>query len=306
MLMAMSFYDRTSPLTHIPMTLTPEQISRISRTVRSCGQQAKSLAARKYEIFEKEPGDFVTSVDQTLDRQLSEFFSQQFPNDGIITEENAASRKLYQQEFSRLWCIDPLDGTRDFIEGDPDYAVLVGLLQEHHAIAGWIYAPEPDILYHGGLDLGVWQTQGESEPQGLIIPPVRSLDQYRVIIGDVDFRTLGATFSAFLPEAQFIRSPGSFGLKVMNVVLGNADLYVYFNRRVKLWDTTAPIAIAQEAGLVCCDLEGKPLRFTPDAVNLESLAHQQSIVIGWAPYVEQLLPRLRTALDPKLRNDMAE
>lgn len=281
------------------MTLTSEQITRICRTVRSCGQHAKSLAARKYEIFEKEPGDFVTSVDQALDRQLSEFFSQQFPNDGIITEENAASRKLYQQGFSRLWCVDPLDGTRDFIEGDPDYAVLVGLLQEHQAIAGWIYAPEKDTLYHGGLDLGVWQAQGDAEPQACTIQPAQALEHYRVIIGDVDFRTLGATFSASLPEAQFIRSPGSFGLKVMNVVLGNADLYVYFNRRVKLWDTAAPIAIAQEAGLVCCDLEGKPLRFTPDVVNLESLAHQQSIVIGWAPYVERLLPQLRAALDPQ-------
>ncbi|MER3476545.1 MAG: 3'-phosphoadenosine 5'-phosphosulfate 3'-phosphatase, partial [Leptolyngbya sp. ERB_1_2] len=67
------------------MTLTPAQLTKIRHIVRSCGQQAKTLSAQKYEIFQKEPGDFVTTVDQTLDRQLSEFFTALFPDDGIIT-----------------------------------------------------------------------------------------------------------------------------------------------------------------------------------------------------------------------------
>jgi 3'(2'), 5'-bisphosphate nucleotidase len=282
------------------MILTSSQAASIRHTIRSCGQQAKQLAAQHYEIFQKAPGDFVTSVDQALDRQLSAFFSELFPEDGIITEENAESKKLYQKDFSRIWCIDPLDGTKDFIQGEPEYAVLVGLLEEKQAVAGWIYAPEQDVLYYGGLDQGVWQMQGNEEPQVCSIPKVREVERYRVIVGDVDFRNVGDAIAAALPDVDCQRSPGSFGLKVMNVVLGKADLYVYLNRRVKVWDTAAPIAIALEAGMVCCDLDGKPLRFTPDVVELESLAHQQSIIIGWEPYVESVLPRLRAALDPQL------
>ncbi|MBE9010299.1 inositol monophosphatase family protein [Pseudanabaenaceae cyanobacterium LEGE 13415] len=281
------------------MTLTPAHLTKIRQVVRSCGQQAKALSAQKYEIFQKEPGDFVTTVDQTLDRQLSEFFSHLFPDDGIITEENAESRKCYQANYDRLWCIDPLDGTQDFIHGDPDYAVLVGLLEHQSAIAGWIYAPEQDMLYYGGKTLGVWQCNGDQEPEPCEVPKVR-LDSYRVIIGDKDFRNTAHQISASIPEIEFLRSPGSFGLKVMNVVLGKANVYLYLNRRVKVWDTVAPIAIAQAAGLVCRDLEGNPIHYSPEVLDLESLAHQQAIVIGQINAVEALLPRLKAILDPQI------
>lgn len=281
------------------MILTPDHLTKIRQIVRSCGQQAKTLSAQNYEIFQKEPGDFVTTVDQTLDRQLSEFFSTLFPTDGIITEENAASRKRYQADYSRLWCIDPLDGTQDFIHGDPDYAVLVGLLENRCAIAGWIYAPEQDALYYGGKELGLWQAIGDEAPEICSIPAAR-VNSYRVIIGDKDFKNTADKISASIPEIEFLRSPGSFGLKVMNVVLGKAEVYLYLNRRVKLWDTVAPIAIAEAAGLICRDLEGNPIQFTPEVLDLESLAHQQAIVIGQSSAVEALLPRLKPIVDPGL------
>lgn len=281
------------------MIFTPAQLTEIRQIVRSCGQQAKTLSTQNYEVFQKEPGDFVTTVDQALDRQLSEFFTTLFPNDGIITEENAASRKQYQEEYDRLWCIDPLDGTQDFIHGDPDYAVLVGLLENKRAIAGWIYAPEQDALYYGGESLGVWQAIGDEEPDLCEIPQARA-DSYRVIIGDKDFRNTAGQISESIPEIEFLRSPGSFGLKVMNVILGKAEVYLYLNRRVKVWDTVAPIAIAQAVGLACWDLDGNAIEFTPEVLNLESLAHQQAIVIGQEEAVEALLPRLRAVLDPQL------
>lgn len=281
------------------MSLNSAQLTEIRQIVRSCGQQAKTLSAEKFEVFQKAPGDFVTTVDQTLDRQLSEFFTQLFPQDGIITEENADSRKRYQSDYPRFWCIDPLDGTQDFIHGDPDYAVLVGLLEQQRAIAGWVYAPEHDILYYGGKNLGVWEVLGNADPQPCF-SPLSPPNSYRVIIGDKDFRNTSEKIGAAIPEIEFLRSPGSFGLKVMNVVLGKAEVYIYLNRRVKIWDTVAPMAIAEAAGLVCLDLDGKPIEFTPEVLDLESLAHQQAIVIGKPAALEFLLPRLRDVLDPQL------
>lgn len=282
------------------MILTPAQSEIIRQTIRSCGQQAKTLAAQHYEVFQKTPGDFVTSVDQALDRRFTEFFTDLFPHDGVITEENAASRKQYQEGFSRLWCIDPIDGTGDFIRGDRNYAIHVGLLENKQPIAGWICAPHYDLTYWGDAKSGVWQAQGDEAPQLCRIPGAQRLTQYRVMIGDQDFRKLRDMIVDTMPEVQFVRTGGSFGLKVMSVVVGQTDLYLYFNRRVKVWDTAAPIAIAQAAGLVCCDLSGAPISFASDALDLETLAHQQPIVIGWAPYIQALLPRLRDAIDPEL------
>ncbi|NDJ17740.1 3'(2'),5'-bisphosphate nucleotidase CysQ family protein [Myxacorys almedinensis] len=275
----------------------------IRQIIRSCGQQAKYLASQAFEVSQKGPNDFVTSVDQALDRALTEQFTALFPGDRIISEENAGSRHYFQANH-RLWCIDPLDGTNDFIQGDRNYSVLVGVLEKkgagHKTViepsAGWIYAPEFDLMYHSTSTSGIWRTQGDAAPEVLHpVEPSRAA-RPKVMIGEADFANFGTLLSEAIPDLEFVRSPGSFGLKVVNAALGEAAMYVYFNKRVKIWDTVASIAIAQTAGLVCCDLEGEPISYAGDHINLETLAHQQSIVIGWASYVESLLPRMRSAM----------
>jgi 3'(2'), 5'-bisphosphate nucleotidase len=114
-------------------------------------------------------------------------------------------------------------------------------------------------------------------------------------MGYKDQRRYGQAINQLIPGAQF-DSIGSFGLKVMRVICGQAGLYVYLNGRVKLWDTTGPLALAKIAGLVCCDLDGKPLEFKADALDSQTLAHRQPIVIGWANYVEALRSRLQQAV----------
>jgi 3'(2'), 5'-bisphosphate nucleotidase len=280
------------------MTFDNDRDIQIRSLIRSCGQQAKQMAAQGLEIFEKAPADFVTNVDRMLDRQLSTGFAQFFSQDGVITEENAESIAQFQSGNPRLWCIDPIDGTEDFIHGRPDYAVMVGLLEKNQPVSGWIYAPEQDLMYYGGHDRGLWQTIADSAPQQLSPskPKPPSPNHFRLIVGNKDRENFGEAISQLIPEVEFVYSLGSFGLKVMNVITGQAGLYLYLNRRVKVWDTVAPLALARVAGLVCCDLEGNELSYADDVMNLETLAHQQSIVIGWAPYVESLLPRMRTAI----------
>jgi 3'(2'), 5'-bisphosphate nucleotidase len=141
-----------------------EQVHGIGHSVRTCGIEAKRLAKLGFQVYEKAADDFVTDVDRTLDRYLTEIFTQQFPDDGLITEENNDSLKQFWESHPRLWCIDPLDGTQDFINGDPGYAVMVGAIADRVPIAGWIYAPEFDRLCYGGPELGLWQVQDGSQP----------------------------------------------------------------------------------------------------------------------------------------------
>ncbi len=269
----------------------------IQTALVEAGQWAYEQARQPFTIEEKGPEDFVTTVDRTLDQRLAAQFKLWFPNDGIITEENAQSIPVMQQGFSRLWLIDPLDGTEDFINGRPDYAIMVGLLQQSQPIAGWILRPESNQLFYGGLNWGLFAAQGLEPSRTLTpsMPPSPSQGYCPVLMGDRDQQQYGATIQRIIPEVQF-HTLGSFGLKVLEVIQGRAGLYVYFNGRVKLWDTVGPLALAKSAGLICCDLTGNPLEFSLDALNPETLAHHQSIVIGWPHYVEALLPRLQQAL----------
>jgi 3'(2'), 5'-bisphosphate nucleotidase len=281
-----SFIDRCMDS---PAGSALDKLEKIRWLISNCGQQARLLGEQGFQVFQKGVADYVTDVDRLLDEQLTTEFATLFPGDGIITEENARSRQAFLQDYQRLWVIDPLDGTDDFIHRRPHYAVMVGLLAAGQPQAGWIYAPELDQLYFGGPGWGLFQAQGNGEAIALPFadPPPLSPVYCPVMIGDKDQRRFGTALRQQIPGLQF-RTIGSFGLKVMEVVCGRAGLYLYLNGRVKLWDTTGPLALARAAGLICCDLEGNPLRFTPDAVDLDTLTHHQAILIGWPAYVEAL------------------
>jgi 3'(2'), 5'-bisphosphate nucleotidase len=269
----------------------------IQTALVEAGAWAKDRARQSFTVEQKGPEDFVTEIDRTLDRQLAAQFQAWFPDDGVITEENTASIANISKGFSRLWLIDPLDGTEDFIHHRPDYAIMAGLLQNAQPIAGWILRPESGQLFYGGAEWGLFTAYGLEPAQPLI--PTLALGpcaQYcPILVGDRDHHQYGIAIQNVIPEAQFY-SLGSFGLKVLEVIQGRAGLYLYLNGRVKLWDTVGPLALAKSAGLVCCDLEGNSLQFSLDVLNPQTLAHQQSIVIGWPHYVEALLPRLHRAI----------
>ena len=279
------------------MYISPEQDQKIRYTLRECGQEAYKLAAQPFEVSEKAPNDYVTSIDRYLDGQLSAAFSALFPEDGRITEENATSRAAYGANYPRLWCIDPLDGTEEFIRGKLHYASMVGLLLEGEPMAGWIYAPAFDQMYFGGKDWGLFQTVGSMAPQPIALckPPAPTGENCKIILGDKDQKNYARALAQSIPGAEFY-SLGSFGLKVIEVILGRAGLYLYLNGRVKVWDTAGPLALAKAAGLVCCDLQGQPLRWTKDVIEPETLAHTQAIAIGWPDYIEPLLGKVQKAV----------
>ncbi|MCU0524471.1 MAG: inositol monophosphatase family protein [Elainella sp. Prado103] len=277
--------------------LSNSEFDAITQLMRSCGQSVPQLAQQSFQVYEKGRQDYVTDVDRALDQQLTEQFTTLFPADRVITEENSDSWQAFLSDATRLWLIDPLDGTDDFIQGAHYYALMAGLLVQHQPIAGWIYAPMFDHLYFGGSEFGIFEKIGDHPPQPLQPQtPAPPSEQFcPILLGHKDQKRFGSAIQQHIPAARF-DCVGSFGLKVMQVLTGQAGLYIYLNGRVKLWDTTGPLAIAQAAGLMCCDLSGEPLRFTPDRMNLQTLAHQQPILIGWPGYLEALLPQIQAAV----------
>ena len=117
----------------------------------------------------------------------------------------------------------------------------------------------------------------------------------RVIVSKKDDIAYGDAIRTAVPNVEFY-SLGSFGLKVMEVVQGRASAYIYLNRRVKLWDTVGPLAIAKAAGLVCCDLTGREIGFGFDDIDPEKLTHNQVVVIGWSEFIDGYLEAIAQEL----------
>ncbi|MGD1906260.1 MAG: 3'(2'),5'-bisphosphate nucleotidase CysQ [Leptolyngbyaceae cyanobacterium] len=276
--------------------VSEDQNAAIQTVLLACGQQARDAAEQPFEVFEKGVEDYVTSVDRALDTRLAESFAKQFPSDGIVTEENRQSAAAFNQS-DRLWLIDPIDGTEDFINHGQHYALMVGLLAQAQPQAGWVYGPAQRRFYWGGPDWGLFQLDPAGEPQPLAPSEPSDVrgDRCPIILGGRDENRFGEAIAAIAPQLHSY-ALGSYGLKVMEVIKGQAGLYIYLNGRVKLWDTTGPLALAQAAGLVCCDLDGQPIRFDSTGVYPESLIHRQPIVVGWPSYIERFLPLIRQAV----------
>ncbi|MGG6241844.1 3'(2'),5'-bisphosphate nucleotidase CysQ family protein [Nodosilinea sp. AN01ver1] len=281
--------------------ISPSDLSALHKLLIACGDYASQQSQQSFQVFEKGVDDYVTTVDQLLDQKLLAGMQALFPADGIVTEENRATAEQFQQgdgqggrEGDRpLWFVDPIDGTDDFIQGGDHYAVMVGRVVAGLPQAGWVYAPVKQRLVWGGPGWGLFEQTngGHSTPLIPKQPPFDPERGWAMVIGDKDERRFGAAIAQRFPRVEFL-SLGSFGLKVLAVITGQAGIYIYLNGRVKLWDTTGPLALAQAAGLVCCDLAGRPIRFTEPDVAPQTLIHQQPIVVGWPSYVEALLSPL--------------
>lgn len=176
---------------------------------------------------------------------LAAQLAERFPRDGVLSEEGVDDdRRL---EASRVWIVDPLDGTREFGEaGRTDWAVHVALVEKGIPVAGAVALPALGVTYSSG---GVTPPTEPSPVPRLAVSRTRRPEPVlRLADG------LGADLVAM----------GSAGAKAMAVVRGEADLYAHTGGQYE-WDSAAPVAVAQAAGLHASRIDGSPLRYNrPD------------------------------------------
>ena len=168
------------------------------------------------------------------------------PDDAVLSEEGADDAQ--RLDSSRLWVIDPLDGSRDYGFGNDEWAVHVGLVEDGKIVAGAVALSALDLLFHTGEGEGPACAVDENNPNRR---PVIVTARSRVNAeGMLLAHELGADVFAC----------GSAGVKAMLVVNGTADAYVHASPLYE-WDVCAPAAVAQSAGLHVSDAAGDPLVF---------------------------------------------
>ena len=163
------------------------------------------------------------------------------PDDAVLSEEGRDDLRRLQR--SRVWIIDPLDGTREYGEGRPDWAVHVALAIDGVAVAGAVALPAVGITL-------------ASEPAP--VPPERADGPTRIVVSRSrpahEARLLAAALDGVMVPL------GSAGAKAMAVVLGEADVYVHSGGQYE-WDNAAPAVVAEAAGLHVSRIDGSPMRY---------------------------------------------
>jgi myo-inositol-1(or 4)-monophosphatase len=216
----------------------------VSAIVRDAGAVAARRCNTDYKRWEKAPGNPVCEIDLEVDAFLRERLTALDPDAGWLSEETLdASDRM---ERDRLWVVDPIDGTRDYLRRRPGWCVSVALVEERTPLIAVLDAPARGEHWTAEKGRGAWRN-GER----LRVSGRRGLAGARVPADQ-------------LPEADRdlvpVARPNSIALRIALVAAGEADLVATLRWGFE-WDIAAAALIAAEAGATVSGALGQPLAF---------------------------------------------
>src|SRR5262249_10782514 len=131
-----------------------KELAVAKRLARNAGSILMGYYQRSVTIDWKAPGDPVTAADREASELIVSGLASEFPKDAILSEE--ATDNLKRLDQSNVWMIDPMDGTREFIEHRGEFAVQIGLVVNETPVLGIVYQPTEGKLYHAAQGLGAF------------------------------------------------------------------------------------------------------------------------------------------------------
>ncbi|WP_176592345.1 inositol monophosphatase family protein [Sphingobium sp. EM0848] len=227
--------------------------------------------------WEKMPGHPVCEADLELDAMLRERLYALDPSAGWLSEETADT--VHRLGLPRVWVVDPIDGTRDYLRGKPGWAVSVALVENGAVRMGILAAPARNELWIAQAGAGATRNGRRLQAGGRTMLPGARVPADQLPRHDRDLVT--------------VDKPNSIALRMAMVAADEADL-VATVRWGNEWDVAAAALIAQEAGAVVTDALGDPFSFNrPQPTAFGLLCAAPGI---HAAAVERLAPRAQEIL----------
>lgn len=236
------------------------------RVAEEAARRAGRAAMRHYGTADaslKDDRAPVTAADHAANGIIVAALREAFPADAILSEELHDSRARLAAD--RVWIVDPLDGTKEFLAQNGEFAVMIGLAIGGEPALGVIYLPAADVLYSAYRGGGAWVERSGT----------RTRLRCRAASGQ-NLRLVGSRShpDPLLSRMQEslgirdVRPSGSVGVKCALIAEGERDLYIHPVPYLREWDTCAPEVLIREAGGCVTDCYGKPLRYNkPDPVQ---------------------------------------
>jgi len=210
----------------------------------------------------------VTDADHAANDAILAVLAARAPTDPVRSEESAPSPPNVTGD--RLWVVDPLDGTKEFIARNGEFAVMVGLAEDGSARLGAVLQPDPGRLYLGVSSGGAWvaDTTWEGPVNGSAVSvgpfrPLRLAADRPATVRMVRSRSHPDPLTTAVADRLGASSvlSGSVGLKCALIATGDAEVYVHPVPFLREWDTCAPEAVLRGAGGSVSDCRGEALAY---------------------------------------------
>jgi len=259
--------DLNKMLHNFPFNNTLPETELAVRAVKEAGDAVMKIYGHGFTTTFKKDNEPLTEADLKSNNIIKKIIaSTGYP---ILSEESLDDKK--RLDHDKIWIIDPLDGTSDFVSKSGEFTIMIALVNKHEPILGVIYWPINDILYvaqkGGGAHKfanGVWEK--------LVISKRLELCNCRVLGSRHHLSSNEANFLKQLNVEKFSERGSS--LKVTDICSGTAELYFTMTNKIKQWDTCASNRLIIEAGGRMTDMFGNKLEY-----NTKNIYHKNGILV---------------------------
>ncbi len=265
------------------MTVDREKtLAHVLAVAREAGEGIARIYAGKFDVEYKSANDPVTLADREANTFICDALARAYPGMPIVAEESDPATYAGFGKSSHVWFVDPLDGTREFVARNGEFAVMIGLAEHGRAVLGVLVCPALHRSFTGAEGLGAFEVSDDGERKPIHVSAHETLQGARVLVSRSH---LPDEARARMNELGLVTVPcGSAGVKAAKIACGEGDLYAQPGRAGKLWDACAPEAVVRAAGGVWRTTAGYGYDYTN-----ESLENGSGIVAGNAKLVEAIV-----------------
>lgn len=240
--------------------LGPDLKKEILNAIIQAGQIAKDYGKKEIKVWQKSESQPVTNADIEINEFLKKFFEKISPDFGWLSEESQDD--LSRKNKSYFWCVDPIDGTRSFINKKPEYTISVALIKKNIPIIGIIYNPLTKELFFAEKNKGA-----VCNDKKITVNNEKNIKNCKIAISSSEERTI-KNFS-FFKNLNSIKM-GSIAYKVALAAKGEIDIALSFTKKND-WDLAAAFVLLSEAGGTMTNLDGKNIKFNSDSLKITNV-----------------------------------
>jgi len=231
--------------------MSPE-LKEIVALVKQAGEKVLKIYQRKFKVYEKSDKLPVTEADMASERIILSGLKKY--GYGILSEESKDDSSRLKKE--KIWIIDPLDGTQDFLQKIGEFSIMVGLVDKGEPILGVVYKPIDDKMYFAEKGEGAYLKETSKPLKKLKVSSTSCLSNANFVFSRSH---LGDLEKKFIQNYKISRVTcmGSIGVKLGLIAEGKVDVYFTMSTKTCQWDICAPEIILKEAGGKVTDLKGE-------------------------------------------------
>ncbi|GAC1303671.1 MAG: 3'(2'),5'-bisphosphate nucleotidase CysQ [Steroidobacteraceae bacterium] len=234
----------------------PELAASLMPTIARAAAAIMQIYDGAFTVERKNDDSPLTAADLESQRIILEGLEVLTPRIPVLSEESAHAPWAERRDWQRLWIVDPLDGTREFVKRNGEFTINVALIDNHEPLLGIVAAPAKQVLYWGVAGVGAFRrTHDAADSRIHVAPPQNPL------------RVVGSRSHLSADTARYLETVGPHvlsgvgsSLKFCLIAEGAADLYPRFGPTSE-WDTAAGQAILEAAGGRVTRLDGHRLRY---------------------------------------------